>query len=170
MKRLILLLLIPLFACSHEHPLTDHQHDHEHPLNDHDHQHEHGLSEHEHHLLFPQGLPFTYILSVDPPLAGPGVHKFGVLTRTEHDMQPVYIDFSTEPKNLTLTDIYYPGEHSTPVEHVGLSISHSSWAYINRARVWTDCSDPEHEGYIAFRIDWDTGSARFYYRCPEEEE
>ena len=161
MKRLILLLLLPLLACSHEHPLTDRQHDHN---------HEYELADHNHHYPFPDGLPFAYILSVDPPLAGPGVHKFGVLTRTEHDMQPVYIDFSTDPKNFTFTNIYYPGEHSTPVEHVDLSISHSSWAHINRARVWTDCSDPEHEGYIAFRLDWDTGSARFFYSCPEEEE
>lgn len=159
MKRLLVLLL--LVACSHEHPLTDHQHDHN---------HEFELADHNHHYPFPDGLPFAYILNVDPPLAGPGVHKFGVLTRIEHDMHLVYIDFSKPPENLTLTDIFYPGKHSTPVKHVGLSISHSSLAYVNRARVWTDCSDPEHEGYIAFRLDWDTGSARFYYRCPDEEE
>ena len=162
MKRLILLLLLPLLACSHEHPLTDHQHDHN---------HEYELADHDHHYPFPDGLPFAYILSVDPPLTGPGYAKFGVLRKrwngTEQAEEVVYIDFSKPPENL---DIYYPGEHSTPVEHVGLSISHSSLAYINRARVWTDCSDPEHEGYIAFRLDWDTGSARFYYSCPEEEE
>ena len=51
MKSLLLLLLLPLLACGHEHPLTDHQHDHHYP--------------------FPDGLLFAYILSVDPPLAGP---------------------------------------------------------------------------------------------------
>ena len=61
MKLLILLLLIPLFACSHEPPLIDH-----------DHQHEHDLPDHDHPYLFPRGLPFAYILSVDPPLTGRG--------------------------------------------------------------------------------------------------
>ena len=45
MRPLILLLLLPLLACSHEHPLTDRQHDH------------------NHHYPFPDGLPFAYILS-----------------------------------------------------------------------------------------------------------
>ena len=42
--------------------------------------------------------------------------------------------------------------------------------YLNRATVYTDCSDPAHTGYIAFRLDWDDGSARFYYQCSEAEE
>ena len=175
MKRLLLLLILPILACSHEHPLTEHQHhhthDHEHSLNDHEHQHEHGLPEHDHRLLFPQGLPFTYILSVDPSLAGPGYVKFGVLTTTEDDRQVVYIDFSKEPRNLTLTDINYPGKPSTPVDSWGLSIRYDSHSeYVNQSRVWTDCSDSEHEGNIAWRFDWDTGFAEFRYSCPEEEE
>jgi hypothetical protein len=122
-------------------------------------------------LLFPQGLPFTYILSVDPPLTGPGYAKFGVLTTTKDDRQVVYIDFSKEPKNLTLTDINYPGKPSTPVDSWGLSIRYDSHSeYVNQARVWSDCSDPEHEGNIAWRFDWDTGFAEFHYSCPEEEE
>ena len=163
MKRLILLLLIPLFACSHEPPLIDH-----------DHQHEHDLLDHDHPYLFPRGLPFAYILSVDPPLTGRGAWKTGVLRKSRYEIEgapeEVTIDFSKEPQNLTLTNILHPSAHSTPVDSWSLSISHSELAHVNRARVWTHCSDPEHEGAIAFRLDWDTGLARFYYRCPEEEE
>lgn len=165
-----LLILLVLVACGHEHPLTEHQHDHTH---DHDHQHEHGLPDHDHHYLFPQGLPFAYILSVDPPLYGPGAWKSGVLRKSRYEIEGapevVYIEFSKEPKNLTLTDIFYPGEESTPVDSWGLLIRYSDWEYTNRARVYTNCSDPEHEGFIAFRLDWDTGSAHLYYQCPEEE-
>ena len=72
--------------------------------------------------------------------------------------------------NLTLTDIYYPGKHTTPVDHWDWLISYSDGAYVNRASVYTYCGDVEHEGAIAFRLDWDTGSARLYYSCPEEDE
>ena len=48
MKRLILLLLAA--ACGHEHP-----HDHSHDL------------EHEHYSAFNLGLPYAYIMRVDPP-------------------------------------------------------------------------------------------------------
>ena len=36
MKSLLLLLLLPLLACGHEHPLTDHQHEYELPDNNHE--------------------------------------------------------------------------------------------------------------------------------------
>ncbi len=158
MKRLIMLLLILLSSCSHDHP-------HEHLLADHGHEHTH-----DHTYMFPDGLPFTYILSVDPPLTAPGVRKSGVLTRRHYDWQEVVIDFSKPPMNLTLADIYYPGKHTTPVDHWDWFIGNRDGAYVNRASVYTFCEDVEHEGAIAFRFDWDTGSARLYYRCPDEEE
>ena len=40
MNRLLLLLLLPLLACGHDHPLTEHQHDYTH---DYTHDHEYGL-------------------------------------------------------------------------------------------------------------------------------
>ena len=58
MKRLIL-----LSSCSHDHP-------HEHPLADHGHEHTHDHShdlEHEHYSAFNLGLPYAYIIRVDPP-------------------------------------------------------------------------------------------------------
>ena len=169
MKRLILILLLPVLACE-DYATVDHTHDHRHPLIGHDHQHEHGLPDHDRPYLFPEGLPFAYIVSVDPPLTTHGVRRGGVLTRQHYNWQEVVIDFSKPPMNLTLTDIYYPGKHTTPVDHWDWFMGYRDGAYVNRASVYTYCDDVEHEGAIAFRLDWDTGLARLYYRCPDEEE
>lgn len=74
MKRLLVLLL--LAACSHEHPLTDHEHD---------------VPVHNHNDLFTLGLLTPYIASVDPPLTDfiivdsswdpPLARPFGYLTK-----------------------------------------------------------------------------------------
>ena len=148
MKRLILLLL--LAACSHEH-------DHEHPLISHAHQHEHDVPQHDH--LSPLGLPFPYITRVYPPLEVPGFPPFGFLKSP----YVVYIFFSASPETLSLTNIEFPFEDTTQVR----------WGYViggehfNRVRVRADCSDQEHTGAVAFRLDWNGGSANFYYKCPD---
>ena len=156
MKRLIPLFLIPLFACSHEHPLTDHTH--EQP----DHTHEHDVPHHDH--LNPLGLPFPYITRVYPPLDVPGFPPFGTLKKSPYDR--VYIYFSEYPENLTLTKIDY-GVYET--SDVGLGIDFAG-KYTARVSVDAYCSDPEHTGYIGFQLDWDSGTARFFYKCPEEYE
>ena len=159
MKPLILLLLIPLLACSREH---DHTHDHEHPFMGHDHRHEHDIPNHNH--LFPLGLPFTYIVSVYPPPTVPGYPPFGFLKGPNYDHNgTVIIEFSGPPENLNLTNIDYPHYDSTPVTGWGVRRS----TYFNQAKVYSDCSDPEHTGYIAFQLEWDDGLARFYYKCEE---
>ena len=159
MKRLILLLLLPLCACSHEHPLTDHTH--ELP----DHTHELDVPHHDH--LNSLGLPFTYITRVDPPIEVPGFPPFGYLKSRNHDYKGlVTINFSGPPWSLTLTNIDYPNEDATPVTDWGVRRE----KYLNRATVYMDCSDPEYTGYNAFRLEWDPGFADFYYQCPEEEE
>lgn len=63
-------------------------------------------------------------------------------------------------------NIEYPDLDATPVADWGVRRGN----YLNVATVYTDCSDLEHTGYIAFRLDWDDGSARFYYECSGEEE
>ena len=112
MKRLILLLLLPLCACSYEHPLTDHTH--ELP----DHTHELDVPHHDH--LNPLGLPFIYITRVDPPIEVPGFPPFGYLKSRNHDYKGlVTINFSGPPWNLTLTNIDYPYQDATPVTDWG---------------------------------------------------
>ena len=156
MKSLLLLLLLPLLACGHEHPLTDHQHEYELPDNNHE-------------FLLPESLPFAYITRVDPPLTGLGYHKFGVLKPAATGGARVTIDFSKEPQNLTFTNKHHPMAPTTAILGWGFRGSAGKTHYYNRAHVTTDCSDPEHTGYIAVRLDWDTGSARLLYRCPDAE-
>lgn len=162
MKRLslLLLLILPILACE-DYATVDHTHDHAHPLID----HEHDVPPHDH--LNPLGLSSTYITRVDPPIEVPGFPPFGYLKSHNHDYKGlVTIKFSDPPWNLTLTNIDYPYEKSTPVTGWGVRRGN----YLNVVTAYTDCSDPEHTGYIAFRLDWDDGSARFYYQCPEVEE
>ena len=154
MKSLLLLLLLPLLACGHEHPLTDHEHDPQ--------------------FKYPEMLNFAYIVDIDPPLTGEIPPKRGVLkknvTRGGREVQRVTINFSKEFEDLTITDIRDPaGYRTTRVDSRGYTIKHDIYSYINQARLTTDCSDPEHTGYIAVRLDWDTGSARLLYRCPDAE-
>ena len=95
MKRLIPLLLIPLFACSHEHPLTDHQHEHDVPHHDH---------------FNPLGLPFPYIQRVYPPLDVPGFPPFGTLNTPPFDHVDIY--FVGTAQNVTLTPKHVLGRKS----------------------------------------------------------
>lgn len=147
-------------GCSHDHPLTDHHHDHE---------HEYTLPVHDHNNLFTLGLPYTYIVSVDPPLSEYNIVPTGYLTNRLYGKEIVYIRFNRPAENLMFTNVEYPHLYTTRVSGVGYEENR-----IYRASVRTDCSDPEHTGYIAFRITWDTGSgdtgtADFIYKCPEEE-
>ena len=148
MKRLLILLL--LVACSHEHPLTDHQHD---------------LPVHDHSNLLTLGLPYTYIVSVDPPLSEYNIVPYGYLTKRLDDREIVYMSFNRPVNDLSFDNLEYPHLNTTPVHHGG----YEGTSKISRAYVQTDCSDPDHTGYIAFRLGWgDTGSADFIYKCPEE--
>ena len=154
MKPLILLFLIPLVACSHEHPLADHEHDPQ--------------------FKYPEMLNFAYIADIDPPLTGDIPPKRGVLTknvtRGGREVQRVTITFSKEFEDLTITDVYDPrGYRTTRVDSRGYQIKHDINSYINEAWITTDCNDPEHTGYIAVRLDWKTGSATLLYRCPDAE-
>ena len=164
MKFLILLLLILLSSCSHDHP-------HEHPLADHGHEHTHDHShdlEHEHYSAFNLGLPFAYIMRVDPPPTQWGIPPIGVLTKRigegEYEHERVDFQFSRYPENFRVRDLDLPWLNITPVDGGGLS-----GGTINIVRVFTDCHDPDHTGYLAFRLSWDNGFADFVYKCPEED-
>lgn len=161
MKRLSPLLLLPLLllaACSyeHDHPVGDHTHDHDH-------------FGHQHFGLFSLGLPYTYIMHVDPPPIIWGIPPIGVLTKRigegENQREHVYFQFSRYPEDFWVEDLELPWLNITPIDGGGLS-----GGTINRARVYTDCQDPDHTGYVAFRLSWDTGFADFVYKCPEEED
>ena len=162
MKHLILLLLIPLFACSHEHPLTDHQH-------------EHILIEHDHdpQFKYPETLDFAYIVGIDPPMTGEGIWKSGRLVNSTvfggDVVQVVTISFSKPPQNLTITDVPDPvGLPVTPLRGSGRTTHRDAATNINRVSLYAECSDPEHAGGIAVQLDWDTGSALLRYRCPNK--
>lgn len=161
---LLLTLIFAALACSHEHPLTDHEHthDHDHPVGDHIHQAHPG---HEHFGLFSLGLPYTYIMRVDPPPLIWGIPPIGVLTRRigegEYQHERIDFQFSRYPENFRITNLDLPWLNITPISG-GLS-----GGTINKARVTTDCHDPGHTGYIAFRLSWDTGAADFVYKCPD---
>ena len=160
LKPLILLLLIPLFACSHDHPLTEHQHDHT---------HDHDLP--DQWFKYPDTLPFTYIVDINPPMTGASDLKIGLLTASIGTAQVVTIDFSRPPQGLTITDVPDPaGFAVTPLKSMGSTTHRDAVTNINQVRLYTDCSDPEHAGGIAVQLEWDTGSALLRYLCPEEEE
>ena len=144
MKRLILLLL--LAACSHEHPLTDHQHD---------------VPNHDH--LNPIGLHFPYIQRVSPPLDVPGFPPYGTLKEPPFENVDIY--FVGYPANLYLT--LYDGLHKTG--DVTMERVRRLDGYGAHVTVSTDCEDPEHTGWIGFRLDWEGGSANLQYSCAEEE-
>ena len=157
---MFLLIFLTLLACSHEHPLTDHQHDHT---------HDHDLP--DQWFKYPHTLPFTYIVDINPPMTGEGVPKIGFLTANTRTRQVVTIDFSRPPQGLTITDVPDPaGFAVTPLESTGSMTHRDAVTNINRVWLYTDCSDPEHAGGIAVQLEWDTGSALLRYLCPEEEE
>ena len=163
--------LILLSSCSHDHP-------HEHPLADHGHEHTHDHShdlEHEHYSAFNLGLPYAYIMRVDPPPTQWGIPPIGVLTKqigeNENAQEIVEIQFSRYPENYDVVDLHLPWLDTTPIGTKGLSSG-----TIHKAIITTRCHDPEHTGYIAFRAIWDTSHALpastevdFVYKCPEED-
>ena len=152
MKRLILLLLLPLLAaCSYEH-------------------------EHEHYSLFTLGLPFAYIMRVDPPPTLWGNPPVGVLTkqtRVGEDMrETVEIRFNRYPRHYEVIDLNYPWLDTTPIDshrpHKVSTITNKQTAFTST--ITTGCDDPGHTGFIAFRVSWDTGAeVDFVYKCPEED-
>ena len=154
MKRLILLLLLPLLAaCSYEH--------------------EH---EHEHYSLFTLGLPFAYIMRVNPPPTLWGNPPVGVLTkqtRVGEDMrETVEIRFNRYPRHYEVIDLNYPWLDTTPIDshrpHKVSTITNKQTAFTST--ITTGCDDPGHTGFIAFRVSWDTGAeVDFVYKCPEED-
>ena len=67
------------------------------------------------------------------------------------------IYFVGYPTNLYLT--LYDGIHQTSTD-LTMEIEKLD-RYGARATVSTDCEDPEHTGWIGFRLDWEGGSANF---------
>ena len=152
MKYLIPLLLLAACSYEHDHPVGDHTHDHDH-------------AGHQHFGLFSLGLPYAYIMHVDPPPIFWGIPPIGVLTKRtgegEYQREPIIFQFSRRPENFRVEDLDLPWLNITPIGGAGLEENR-----IIRASVYTDCQDPDHTGYIAFRLSWDTGSADFVYKCP----
>ena len=164
MKRLILLLLIPLFACSHEHPLTDHQHDHEHTLIAHEHNltdHEHDLAEHTHD---PAAYPGAYIVWEDTELVYTDKDDFGI-----GELDPfggryaINFIFSKPPIGLTVTNV--PDPYGLP------TIPINGWALVDRSlAILTRCSqDMARAGghNLAVQLDWHSGGKLVRYACPD---
>lgn len=171
MKRLILLFsliacALVLAGCSHDHPLTDHQHE---------------VPVHNHNDLFTLGLLTPYIVSVDPPLTDfvnvnsgfdePITMPFGYLTKRVDGREVVYIRLSSWISSQWFDNLEYPDLNTTPVNYGGSEGKN----LLQRLYIQTDCGDPDHTGYIAFRFGWGRnkilmGSADFVYKCPEEEE
>ncbi len=154
MKRLLLLLILPILACSHEHPPTEHQHN----LPD-------------QWFKYPDTLPFTYIVDINPPMRGASDLKLGLLTSSTRTKQVVTVDFSRPPQGLTINDVPDPaGFAVTPIDSTGRMTHRDVVTNINRVWLYTDCSDPEHAGAIAVKLEWATGSVLLRYLCPEDGE
>ena len=119
MKRLILLLLTSLFACSHERPLTDHQHDHEHTLIAHEHNltdHEHELADHTHE---PVEYPTATLILEEPGIRVSERQPIGIGKLSYDGQQWILVVFSQPPIGLTVTDVPDPdGRPTIPISSV----------------------------------------------------
>ena len=125
--RIYLLLLFTLLACSHNHPLTDHQHDHEHPLI----AHEHSLINHTHD---PVAYPDAQIIWEDPGQSVSDKQPIGIGKLTYEGLQQVWVLFSEPPIGLTVTDVPDPDGRST--------IPISGWRLEGRAlKISTYCTE-----------------------------
>ena len=154
MKRLILLLLIPLFACSHERPLTDHQHDHEHTLIP----HEHSLADHTHDSV---EYPAANLIWDAPGVVVSDRQPIGIGRLTYDGAQQVWVVFSEPPIDLTVTDVPDPDNRPT--------IPILKW-YLERRtlKIWTYCTNKTANagfGGIAVRLQWHSGGALLRYAC-----
>ena len=155
MKRLIiLLLLLPLLACSHEHPLTDHQHDHEHTLI----AHEHGLADHTHD---PVDYATAKLIWDDPGISVSDRQPIGIGTLTYDGPQWILVVFSQPPIGLTVTDVPDPdGRPTIPI---------SRWYLEKRSlKILTYCTEETAQaGFagIAVQLNWHSGGALLRYAC-----
>ncbi len=157
MKRLILLLL--LAACSHEHPLTDHQHEHthEHTLIAHD----HNLADHDHDPIAP---PEVHIIWEDPAQVSSDIEPFGI-----GELEPfggthvAQVWFSQHPIGLTVKNVPDPYDRPT--------IPINGWFLGNRRlKIFTHCSqDTARAGghNIAVQLNWHNGGVLLRYACPD---
>ena len=143
MKPLILLLLIPLLACTHdhEHPLIGHTHAHGHPLMSHTHDdyHEHDVPQHDH--LNPLGLPFPFIDRIDPPMDVPGFPPFGTL---QGPLDVINIYFVGYPTHMKLTKLDHP-LYGSGEPHLDL---YALDKYGARIVVSTNCGRAANTGWI----------------------
>ena len=160
MKRLLLLLILPILACSHEHPLTDHQHDHEHTLIT----HEHSLADHTHD---PVAYPAAKLIFDDPGIGVTDRQPIGIGRLTYDGQQWILVVFSQPPIGLTVTDVPDPdGRPTIPI---------SRWHVEKRSlKILTYCTDAAAKagvGGIAVQLKWHSGGALLRYACakwPEE--
>ena len=153
--------LVSLTGCSHDHPVADHQHD-----------------PHTHNDLYTLGLLTPYVISVDPPLTDfivvdstydpPLMRPFGYLTKKAEDgREIVIIRISADASYIGGENIKYPDLDTTPVSWTGyLGRNDDHYMYI-----YTDCSDPDHTGIIAYQWIWGRGEreaqADFIFKCPD---
>ena len=160
MKPFFIFLLLPLLACSHEHPLTDHQHDHEHTLI----AHEHGLADHTH---APVEYPAAHIILTEPWTAATDKQPIGIGNLTYEGGQWILVVFSQPPIGLTVTDVPDPdGRPTIPI---------SEWRVEKRSlKILTYCTEETAQagiGGIAVKLKWHSGGALLRYACakwPEE--
>ena len=141
MTRILLVLLcFTLLACSHNHPLTDHQHDHEHPLI----AHEHSLINHTHE---PVAYPDAKIIWEDPGQSVSDKQPIGIGKLTYEGLQQVWVLFSEPPIGLTVTDVPDPDGRST--------IPISGWRLEERTlKISTYCTEKRRQpAAVALRYD-----------------
>ena len=151
MTRILLVLLcFTLLACSHDHPLTDHQHDHEHPLIAHD----------------PVAYPDAQIIWENPGQSVSDKQPIGIGKLTYEGLQQVWVLFSEPPIGLTVTDVPDPDGRST--------IPISGWRLEERTlKISTYCTEETAAaggGGFAVRLQWYSGGALIRYACADPSE
>ena len=159
MKPFYIFLLLTLLACSHDHPLTDHQHDHEHPLI----AHEYSLINHTHD---PVAYPDAQIIWEDPGQSVSDKQPIGIGKLTYEGLQQVWVLFSEPPIGLTVTDVPDPNGRST--------IPISGWRLEGRTlKISTYCTEETAAaggGGFAVRLQWPSGGALLRYACADPSE
>ena len=165
MTRILLVLLcFTLLACSHDHPLKDHQYeyqlpDHEHPLI----AHEHSLINHTHE---PVAYPNAKIIWEDPGQSVSDKQPIGIGKLTYEGLQQVWVLFSEPPTGLTVTDVPDPDGRST--------IPISGWRLEERTlKISTYCTEETAAaggGGFAVRLQWHSGGALLRYACADPSE
>ena len=155
MKRLILLLLLPILACSE----TTRDTTHEHPLI----AHEHSLINHTHD---PVAYPAANLIWKEPQEFVSDKQPIGIGELTYDGQQQVWVIFSEPPIGLTVTDVPDPDNRPT--------IPINAWFLERRTlKIVSYCTEETAAagvGGFAVRLQWHSGGALLRYACADSSE